>query len=104
MAAAPESSATAFLPDTLRIDDPGSTTSCRSPRSPPFKTGDDPSFKQRDISGEFSKRITEAFGFVRRDARHLSAPGGLTGMGADGFESGADVQIPPVQNTRCMSS
>src|SRR5712664_4655542 len=50
-----------FFPATLGIDDPGVNDELSFPTVSSLKTGDDPSFKQRDISGEFSKRITEAF-------------------------------------------
>src|SRR6266545_4281421 len=73
-----------FFPATLGIDDPGVNDELSLPTVANFKTGDDPSFKQRDISGEFSKRITEAFAVSFGVTHsHLSAPGGLTGMGAD---------------------
>ncbi len=45
-----------FFPATLGIDDPGVNDELSIPTVADFKTGDDPSFKQRDISGEFSKR------------------------------------------------
>ena len=51
-----------FFPATLGIDDPGVNDELSIPTVAAFKTGDDPSFRQRDISGEFSKRITDAFG------------------------------------------
>src|SRR5712672_836455 len=77
-----------FFPATLGIDDPGVNDELSLPTIAAFKTGDDPSFKQRDISVEFSKRITEAFAVSFGVTHsHLSAPGGLTGMGADGFQS-----------------
>jgi len=77
-----------FFPATLGIDDPGVNDELSIPTVAAFKTGDDPSFKQRDISGEFSKRITEAFAVSFGVTHsHLSAPGGLTGMGADGFQN-----------------
>src|SRR3982751_6937665 len=77
-----------FFPATLGIDDPGVSDELSIPTVAVFKTGDDPSFKQRDISGEFSKRITEAFG-VSFGVTHsrLGAPGGPTGMGAEGFQN-----------------
>src|SRR6478735_6356602 len=50
-----------FFPATLGIDDPGVNDELSLPTVANFKTGDDPSFRQRDFSGEFSKRITEAF-------------------------------------------
>jgi hypothetical protein len=77
-----------FFPATLGIDDPGVNDELSIPTVAVFKTGDDPSFKQRDISGEFSKRITEAFGVSFGVTHsHLAAPGGLTGIGADGFQN-----------------
>src|SRR3979490_3624724 len=76
-----------FFPATLGIDDPGVNDELSLPTVAAFKTGDDPSFKQRDISGEFSKRITEAFAVSFGVTHsHLSAPGGVTGMAADGFQ------------------
>jgi len=77
-----------FFPATLGIDDPGVNDELSIPTVVAFKTGDDPSFKQRDISGEFSKRITEAFAVSFGVTHsHFSAPGGPTGFGADGFQN-----------------
>ena len=77
-----------FFPATLTIDDPGVNDELAFPTVSSFKTGDDPSFRQRDISGEFSKRITEAFAVSFGSTySHLSPPGGLTGMGANGFQN-----------------
>ncbi len=77
-----------FFPATLGIDDPGVNDELSFPTVSSFKTGDDPSFKQRDFSGEFSKRITEAFAIsVGATYSHLSPPGGPTGMGASGFQN-----------------
>ena len=77
-----------FFPATLGIDDPGVNDELSLPTVAVFKTGDDPSFKQRDISAEFSKRITEAFAVSFGVTHtHLGAPGGPTGMGANGFQN-----------------
>jgi hypothetical protein len=77
-----------FFPATLGIDDPGVNDELSIPTVAVFKTGDDPSVKQRDISGEFSKRITEAFAVSFGSIyTHLSPPGGPTGMGANGFQN-----------------
>ena len=77
-----------FFPATLGIDDPGVNDELSIPTVAAFKTGDDPSFRQRDISGEFSKRITEAFAVSFGVTHsHFSAPGGPTGFGADGFQN-----------------
>jgi hypothetical protein len=77
-----------FFPATLGIDDPGVNDELAFPTVSSFKTGDDPSFRQRDFSGEFSKRITEAFAVSFGSTySHLGPPGGPTGMGANGFQN-----------------
>jgi hypothetical protein len=76
-----------FFPATLAIDDPGVTTN-RFADSLHVENGDDPSFKQLDISGEFAKRITEDFAVsVAPTWSRLHAPGGLTMNGARGFQN-----------------
>ena len=68
-----------FFPATLGIDDPGVNDELAFPTVDSFKTGDDPSVRQRDFSGEFSKRITEAFAVSFAPTyTHLSPPGGPT--------------------------
>jgi hypothetical protein len=77
-----------FFPATLGIDDPGVNDELSLPTASSFKTGDDPSFRQRDFSGEFSKRITDTFAIsVNSTYSHLSPPGGPAGMGANGFQN-----------------
>jgi hypothetical protein len=77
-----------FFPATIGIDDPGVNDELSIPTVSSFKTGDDPSFRQLDFSAEFSKRITEAFAIsVGTAYSRLSAPGGPTGLGADGFQN-----------------
>src|SRR3979411_2066270 len=77
-----------FLPATLGIDDPGVNDELSIPTVAAFKTGDDPSFKQCDISGAFSKRITVAFAVSFGSIySHFSPPGGPSGMGANGFQN-----------------
>ena len=77
-----------FFPATLGIDDPGVNDELSLPTVANFHTGDDPSVRQRDISAEFSKRITEAFA-VSFGSTHssLKAPGGPDGMGTAGFQN-----------------
>src|SRR4029077_15664314 len=66
-----------FFPATLGIDDPGVNDELSIPTVDAFKTGDVPPVRQRDISGEFSKRITEDFAIVLGSTyTWLSAPGG----------------------------
>ena len=77
-----------FFPATLTVDDPGVNDELSFPTVSSFKTGDDPPFRQRDFSGEFSKRITEAFAIsIGSTYSSLSLPGGLTGIGARGFQN-----------------
>jgi len=77
-----------FFPATLGIDDPGVNDELSLPTVANFKTGDDPSFRQRDISAEFSKRVTEAFA-VSFGSTYSSfrQPGGPDALGAAGFQS-----------------
>ncbi|MFL6814828.1 MAG: hypothetical protein ACJ8EK_12390 [Bradyrhizobium sp.] len=77
-----------FFPATLGIEDPGVNDELALPTISSFKTGDDPSFRQLDFSGEFSKRITDAFAIAFGSTySRLSAPGGPTGTGANGFQN-----------------
>ena len=77
-----------FFPATLGIDDPGVNDELAFPTVSSFKTGDDPSFRQRDFSAEYAKRITEDFAVSISPAySFLSAPGGPVGTGASGFQN-----------------
>ena len=77
-----------FFPATLGIDDPGVNDELSIPTVDAFKTGDDPPVKQRDVSGEFSKRITEDFAIsLGATYTWLSAPGGPDGAGASGWQN-----------------
>ena len=77
-----------FFPATLAIDDPGVTYELALPTISMSKTGDDPSFKQLDVSAEYAKRITEDFAIsVAPTWSRLYAPGGLTMNGARGFQN-----------------
>jgi hypothetical protein len=50
-----------FFPATLNIDDPGVNDELAIPTISYFKNGDSPPAKQFDFSGEYAKRITDAF-------------------------------------------
>jgi hypothetical protein len=77
-----------FFPATLTIDDPGVNDELAFPTISISKTGDDPSFKQLDVSGEFAKRITDDFAIsVASTWSRLYAPGGPTMNGASGFQN-----------------
>src|SRR5260370_40212355 len=77
-----------FFPATLAIDDPGVNDELSLPPVANFRTGDDPSFRQRDISAEFSKRIPEAFA-VSFGSTYSSfrPPGGPDALGTAGFQN-----------------
>jgi hypothetical protein len=77
-----------FFPATLAIDDPGVNDELAFPTVSVTRTGDDPSARQLDISGEFSKRITEDFAIsVAPTWTRLFAPGGPNGAEANGFQN-----------------
>ena len=77
-----------MFPATLAIDDPGVADELSLPTVAISKTGDDPSIKQLNISGEYSKRITEDFGVSFSPTwTHLYAPGGPNMVGASGFQN-----------------
>jgi hypothetical protein len=77
-----------FFPATLGIDDPGVNDELSLPTVATFKTGDVPPIKQTDLSGEFSKRITEDFAIALGSTHTwLSPPAGPTGDGAHGFQN-----------------
>jgi hypothetical protein len=65
-----------FFPATLNVDDPCVADELSLPTVSAFKNGDDPSANEVDISGEFSKRITETFGIsVAPTWTHIRPPG-----------------------------
>jgi len=77
-----------FFPATLGIDDPGVNDELSLPTVDAFKTGDVPPIKQTDMSGEFSKLITEDFAIsLGSTYTWLSPPGGPDGNGARGFQN-----------------
>ena len=65
-----------FLPATLNTDDPCVADEMSLPTVSSFKTGDDPSAREIDLSYDFSKRITENFGItVSHTWSHIAPPG-----------------------------
>jgi hypothetical protein len=76
-----------FFPATLGIDDPGVNDELAVPTVDSFKTGDVPPVRQRDISGEFSKRITEDFGVSFGSTYTFLGPTDPTAAGANGFQN-----------------
>ena len=76
-----------FFPATLGIDDPGVNDELAAPTVDNFHTGDDPPVKQRDVSGEFSKRITDDFAISFGSTYTFLTPTGPTMPGANGFQN-----------------
>jgi hypothetical protein len=77
-----------MFPATLAIDDPGVADELSLPTIAVSKTGDVPPVKQLDISGEYSKLITEDFAVSFSPTwTHLYAPGGPNMVDASGFQN-----------------
>ena len=76
-----------FFPATLGIDDPGVNDELAFPTVDSFKTGDNPPVRQRDISGEFSKRITEDFAISFGSTYTFLGAIDPTTAGANGFQN-----------------
>jgi hypothetical protein len=76
-----------FFPATLTIDDPGVNDELSLPTVDSFKTGDNLPVRQRDISSEFSKRITEDFAISFGSTYTFLGPVDPTAAGANGFQN-----------------
>lgn len=76
-----------FFPATLTIDDPGVNDELSLPTVDSFKTGDIPPVRQRDVSGEFSKRITEDFAVSFGSTYSFLNTVDPTMAGANGFQN-----------------
>jgi hypothetical protein len=76
-----------FFPATLGIDDPGVNDELALPTVDSFKTGDVPPVRQRDVSSEFSKRITEDFAVSFGSTYTFLSPTDPTAAGANGFQN-----------------
>jgi hypothetical protein len=76
-----------FFPATLTIDDPGVNDELSLPTVDSFKTGDDPPLKQRDVSSEFSKRITEDFAISLGTTYTFLDTIDPTAAGSNGFQN-----------------
>src|SRR6266478_4370863 len=76
-----------FFPATLSIDDPGVNDELSLPTVDSFNTGDVPPVRQRDISAEFSKRITEDFAISFGSTYTFLGPMDPTVAGANGFQN-----------------
>jgi hypothetical protein len=76
-----------FFPATIGIDDPGVNDEGSLPTVDNFNTGDVPPIRQRDISAEFSKRITEDFAISFGTTYTFLGPIDPTAAGANGFQN-----------------
>src|SRR6266568_8393761 len=76
-----------FFPATLGIDDPGVNDELALPTVDSFNTGDIPPVRQRDISAEFSKRITEDFAISFGSTYTFLGPMDPMAAGANGFQN-----------------
>jgi hypothetical protein len=73
-----------FFPATLTVDDPCVADELSLPTIAGFKNGDEPSARELDIGGEYSKTITKNFGIsLEEEWIHLDIPGGDTKAGFD---------------------
>lgn len=83
-----------FFPATLKVDDPCVADEMSLPTVSSFRNGDDPSARELDISGEFSKRITENFGIsVETTWIRLRPPGGPAVSGFDNLATSFKYQF-----------
>ena len=76
-----------FFPATLTIDDPGVNDELALPTVDSFKTGDETAVRQRNVSSEFSKRITEDFAVSFGTTYTFLSPTDPTAAGANGFQN-----------------
>ncbi len=77
-----------FFPATLAIDDPCVADELSIPTVSWSRTGDQPSAHELDVSGEFSKRITETFGVsISPTWTHLVQPGSPNQSGFQNLET-----------------
>jgi len=83
-----------FFSATLIVDDPCVNDELSIPTIAAFKNGDVPSADELDISGEYSKTITQNFGVSVGDTWvHLDVPGEGTHSGFDNLETSFKYQF-----------
>ena len=84
-----------FFPATLNVDDPCVNDELSIPTIAAFKNGDVPSADELDISGDYSKTITENFGVSLGETWvHLDVPGGGTHAGFDNLATSFQIPVP----------
>jgi hypothetical protein len=83
-----------FFPATLNVDDPCVADELSLPTIASFKNGADPSAQEVDISGEYSKTITENLGVsLGEDWIHLNVPGEGNHAGFDNLATSFKYQF-----------
>ena len=83
-----------FFPATLNVDDPCVADELSLPTISSFSTGDQPPARQLDISGEFSKRITDDFAIsVGSTWSRISMPGAPVAYGFQNLETAFTYQV-----------
>jgi hypothetical protein len=76
-----------FFPATLATDDPGVADELSLPTVSSFKTGDDPSARELDVAGEYSKRLTSKLGVSLGETwTQVRSPDGGKVQGFQNFE------------------
>lgn len=77
-----------MFPATLAIDDPGVADELSFPTISAYRTGDNPSARQLDVSAEFSKRLTEDFAVSFEPTwSRIKAPGTPAASGFQNLET-----------------
>ena len=83
-----------FFPATLNVDDPCVNDELSIPTTAAFKNGDVPSADELDISGDYSKTITQNFGVSLGETWvHFDVPGGGTHAGFDNLATSFKYQF-----------
>ena len=94
-----------FFPATLAIDDPCVADELSLPTISWTKSGDLPPIRETDISGEFSKRITDNFGIsIGSTWTRLHIPGGSNASGFQNFETSFKYQFLTVPSAEFVMS
>lgn len=91
-----------FFPATLVTDDPGVADELSLPTLSSFKSGDGPSVRQLDVSGEYSKRLTSRLGVSFGETwTRIEAPDAGTARGFQNLETTLKYQLvaDPAQET-----
>lgn len=94
-----------FFPATLAIDDPCVADELSLPTVSWTKSGDVPPVRETDISGEFSKRITDNFSIsIGSTWTHLRVPGGPNTSGFQNLETSFKYQFLTVPSAEFVMS